>query len=401
LWQAPAVLIAFVTESFFAARRFAAPLVCAAAVLATSLASVANAASLPAVIAYEGSTGIGTVQPGHVHSTRLLYAPRAGGTDAPAWSPNGETLAFGVNTPHGLGIGLVDREGSLVAANQLPHLPGPADVAWSPNGKEIAYLCLDGPLLTTPSASPFVPPNQFFNVCVLDVVTGAHRLLAASTLAEGISCCASPGRISWSRTDDVIAVGGERDIAPGNCINFGCGQPDIALIDVADGKIAALDGTDNYGEPAFSPDGREIAATNFATRGGVYIMSASGAHARRIVPPSDRGAEPNWSPNGKELVFETSTGDLATVDTDGGNLKPATRILSGAPSWVGPLTRCTVPKLKGQTLAAAKRLVALAGCVFGKVTGPKSNRSKRHVVNQKPAANHNVATGTKVDVQLR
>jgi beta-lactam-binding protein with PASTA domain len=88
----------------------------------------------------------------------------------------------------------------------------------------------------------------------------------------------------------------------------------------------------------------------------------------------------------------------------GGGLTKATDEASAnaaSPAWVQPLTVCTVPKLKGQTLTASKRLVALAGCVFGTVTGPKKNRNKLHVVNQKPAANHNVATGTKVNVQLR
>jgi hypothetical protein len=64
-----------------------------AAAFAKALTSAASAASLPAVIAYEGAGGIGTVQPGDVHSSRLFYAPAAGGTDFPSWSPNGHTLA--------------------------------------------------------------------------------------------------------------------------------------------------------------------------------------------------------------------------------------------------------------------------------------------------------------------
>ena len=65
------------------------------------------------------------------------------------------------------------------------------------------------------------------------------------------------------------------------------------------------------------------------------------------------------------------------------------------------MTLCTVPKLIGQTLAAAKRLVALAGCVLGDVTGPKANRNSLHVVNQDPSAHTNVVVGTKVNVQIR
>jgi Tol biopolymer transport system component len=388
------------------ARVAATLLVLATAAFAAALAPAAKAGSLPAVIAYEGAGGIGTVQPGNVHSARVFYAPTSGGTDFPAWSPNGETMAAGVNTPHGLGIAVVDRSsGKVIDAVQLPNLEGPADLDWSPDGKEIAYLCLDPPVLTTPSASPFVPASRYFNVCVLDVLTGVHRLLAVSTLGEGLpltgSIISSAQRISWSPSGDVIAVGGERDIASGNCTGLACGQPNIALVDVATGAMTALDGTDNYADPAFSRNGSEIASTNVASRGGVYIMSASGGDVRRIVSPADGGSEPNWSPNGKELAFQGSSGDLFTVDSQGGDVKQTTDAVAGDPSWVGPITRCTVPKLKGQTLAAAKRLVALAGCVVGKVTGPKKNRSKLRVVNQKPAANKDVDIGTKVNIQIR
>jgi hypothetical protein len=37
----------------------------------------------------------------------------------------------------------------------------------------------------------------------------------------------------------------------------------------------------------------------------------------------------------------------------------------------------------------------------GMVTGPKKNRNKLHVVNPKPNAHTNVATGTKVNSQIR
>jgi dipeptidyl aminopeptidase/acylaminoacyl peptidase len=310
-----------------------------------------------------------------------------------------------VNTPHGLGIVLVDRSnGKVIDAVSLPNLIAPADLAWAPDGKEIAYLCLNPPVLTTPSASQFVPANRYYNVCVLDVVTGATRLVAHSTLDEGLpvtgGILSASSRISWSPTGDVIAIEGERDIAAGDCVGVACGQPNIALVDVATGVMAALAGSDDFGDPAFSPNGREIAFTKLP-KGGVDIMSASGADVRQTVPPADGGSEPNWSPNGKELAFQASSGDLSTVAASGDDLKPATDVVAGDPSWVGPITRCTVPKLKRQTLAAAKRLVALAGCVVGKVTGPTKNRSTLHVVNQKPAPGTDVAVGTKVNIQIR
>ena len=216
--------------------------------------------------------------------------------------------------------------------------------------KEIAYLCLDPPVLTTPSASQFVPANQYFNVCVLDVVTGATRVVAHSTLSEGLpvtgGIISSASRISWSPTKAaIIAIEGERDIAAGSCVGVACGQPNIALVDVATGAMTALTGSDDFGDPAYSPNGGEIAFTELPA-GGVDIMSASGAHVRKVVPPSDGGSEPIWSPNGKELAFQARSGDLSTVDVNGDDLKDATDGVAGDPSWVATITRCTVPKLK-------------------------------------------------------
>ena len=60
-----------------------------------------------------------------------------------------------------------------------------------------------------------------------------------------------------------------------------------------------------------------------------------------------------------------------------------------------------MPKLKGQTFAKAKKLIMLAGCALGNVTGPKKNSGARQVVNQNPRANKDVPTGTKINVQIR
>ncbi|HEY1435839.1 MAG TPA: protein kinase [Thermoanaerobaculia bacterium] len=54
--------------------------------------------------------------------------------------------------------------------------------------------------------------------------------------------------------------------------------------------------------PAFSPDGSLIAYGSRCGEGGIFIMGASGENIRRVT---SFGAEPAWSPDGKELVFST------------------------------------------------------------------------------------------------
>jgi hypothetical protein len=62
--------------------------------------------------------------------------------------------------------------------------------------------------------------------------------------------------------------------------------------------------------------------------------------------------------------------------------------------------RCTVPKLAGLTLKAAKRKLVTAHCRLGKVTKKKSAKAKGHVIAQTPKPRAKVRSGTKVAVVL-
>ena len=54
--------------------------------------------------------------------------------------------------------------------------------------------------------------------------------------------------------------------------------------------------------PAFSPDASLIAYSSRCGEGGLFIMGASGENVRRVTT---FGADPAWSPDGRELVFST------------------------------------------------------------------------------------------------
>ncbi|MEP7336139.1 MAG: protein kinase [Acidobacteriota bacterium] len=58
-------------------------------------------------------------------------------------------------------------------------------------------------------------------------------------------------------------------------------------------------------EPAFSPDGLQIAFRSERNGGGIYVMGATGENVRLVVA---EGFNPSWSPDGQEIVYGTQSG---------------------------------------------------------------------------------------------
>ena len=86
-------------------------------------------------------------------------------------------------------------------------------------------------------------------------------------------------------------------------------------------------------DPAWSPDGTRIAVERFdipARRDGIYILDADGSHPVQVTQNDARGEnlEPQWSPDGKELVFgiasDTQGHAVFTVNLDGSDERQIT-----------------------------------------------------------------------------
>jgi serine/threonine protein kinase len=73
-------------------------------------------------------------------------------------------------------------------------------------------------------------------------------------------------------------------------------------------------------QPAFSPDGKNIAFRSERMPHGIYLMETTGANVRRI---SEVGFNPAWSPNGKELVVSSDRFS-----------EPQTRSIIPSPLWI-------------------------------------------------------------------
>ena len=120
------------------------------------------------------------------------------------------------------------------------------------------------------------------------------------------------------------------------------GSSDIHLLRIGGGNPINLtpDTPWEDTQPAFSPDGEQIAFRSGRDGGGLFLMGATGESVRRLT---DFGFNPSWSPDGKRIVFATegishpsarsAASRLWIVDVATGGLRRVVDEDAVQPSW--------------------------------------------------------------------
>ena len=121
------------------------------------------------------------------------------------------------------------------------------------------------------------------------------------------------------------------------------GNWDVYVLRLGGGRAINLteEWTGGDVQPAFSPDGRQIAFRSSRDGGGLFVMSATGGPARRVL---DRGWNPAWSPDGREIAFATqpvfdsphdrpAPSELWAVSVADGGTRRLTRDDAVQPAW--------------------------------------------------------------------
>ncbi|MBZ0286136.1 MAG: TIR domain-containing protein [Anaerolineae bacterium] len=225
-------------------------------------------------------------------------------SDSPAvWSPDGNRIAFAQRGENGLDLYVMKADGSnvqrLTTDSRNYHYP-----SWSPDGRQLTYT------------AEVEPGNT--DVFVMDVDFSDPANVVVSSVRNLTNAPGEDDYAVWSPDGAEIAFSSNRD---GEFWN-------IYLMDGSGGDVRPLtSGNGDNESPAWSPDGTQIAfesnrerrlggadvlpdSTNLpgaSTEGvanwDVYVMDTDGTGVIPFTksPASDR--YPNWSPDGKQLVF--------------------------------------------------------------------------------------------------
>jgi len=193
-------------------------------------------------------------------------------------------------------------------------------------GELVAYSCKE-------------PQNPWYAICTVRA-DGTGRRQLTSGLATTDPAWSPDGRkIAFTRREDV-----------GEYTTFS--EDDVFVMDADGSDVRQLtEEQENVhaGQPAWSPDGREIVFTRGASvpsgiivrPGEIHVMNADGSDVRRLTRGSLDGG-PVWSPDGREVAFSRSKNfddpsrEIWVVAAAGGEPRQLTRtadFLDASPAW--------------------------------------------------------------------
>jgi TolB protein len=233
---------------------------------------------------------------------------RTSGFAVPAWSPDGQTIAFSTGLPiPNLYVVNADGSGQRRVSQDAISAYGSS---WSPDGRRLAFTSC-------------VPNTQsgpgHCEIYVVNLDGSGQQQLTRDPGTDQNAIWSPDGRIiAFMSYRDERPLGGRR-------------WQELLQVMNADGsgqrKLARLSNSD----PSFSwsPDGRRIAFVS--KRDGndeVYVVGVDGRGMRNLTRNPARDGHPQWSADGRKIGFVSNRGgnrDIYVMNADGSGQRNLTR----------------------------------------------------------------------------
>lgn len=225
----------------------------------------------------EGGTTANVVRisPGNPGSVRPVASPSQMDAFAPAFSPDGRSLAFSQAYTDGFrtfGAPFTYVLAPGTGARQLSDRSA-SDPAWSPTGQDVLEV-----------------DNALGQLTVVNVSTGTSRLLRVT---------AGPARLlqdpAWSTRNQ---------IAFSAILKAGSRAQDLYVLRASGGRPRRLTHGRSDLNPSWSPDGRRLVfARRIGTTSDLYVIRADGSGLRRLTRTASAELDPVWSPDGRQIAF--------------------------------------------------------------------------------------------------
>jgi Tol biopolymer transport system component len=284
----------------------------------------------------------------------------SGNDSMPSFSPDGKWVYF-VRIQEGAGLYALNGGSRLgwydLETPQVSRIPvdGSADAEVLFSGKLKSGRSTWFSWVREPVVSP--DGNTIAVVSDAPATTQSAVVLQLYDIAKGkLTKPDLPQSLKLGHQDPAWRPDGAQILYVKNGRNGARGAPQIMRYVVATKKAAAVTGP-GYLAPAWSPDGRFIAATrtdNFGT--DIVILDTKGNELLRVTN-DDHSFSPVWSPTGDSIAFLHLAGqivDLDLVRLDGANgswtvkeIVPLTQVsgLDGAsrPGWFVPASELPAP----------------------------------------------------------
>jgi dipeptidyl aminopeptidase/acylaminoacyl peptidase len=216
--------------------------------------------------------------------------------------------------------------------------------AWSPNGDQIAFVRQLPGCSLPPEAIGIVEPGRAASIIERDARRGSTAPPSWSPTGA---------KLAFGTSRDTIRTRGEgpapADIASGAFPSWGGSEiaytieNEVRIVGASPRTVLSdyLKPTQSNGIAAWSPDGSKLALgvqvnTN---EGGIAVVDADGTNVHLVGRGLNQSVNPTWSPDGRKIAFETNrdgTFDIYSVNADGTGLRNLTNSASAndrLPAW--------------------------------------------------------------------